>query len=95
MADEQAVDAAVAVLAVVGERTRLRMLAILAEGEAYVAELRARLGLSRPLASFHLARLREAGLVRTRRAGWRVYYRLDPDGWEAARAAIARVLGGA
>jgi DNA-binding transcriptional ArsR family regulator len=95
VADEETADAAARVLRLLGDRTRLRLLAALAEGEASVEELRGRLGVPQALASFHLGKLRRAGLVRTRRDGRtpRVYYRLDPNGWAAARAAVGRVLG--
>ena len=44
--------------------TRLALLAALLEGEATVSELAARLGLAQPRVSSHLARLRDADLVR-------------------------------
>jgi DNA-binding transcriptional ArsR family regulator len=92
MADDGALDAAVAVLAVLGDRTRLRMLAAVAEGEACVEDLQHRLGVAQYMASFHLARLRAAGLVRTRRDRQWVFYALDADALAAAGAAIERVL---
>jgi DNA-binding transcriptional ArsR family regulator len=48
---------------------RLRIVRRLADGEASVAELIAHVGLSQPLVSHHLKRLRTAGLVNTRRVG--------------------------
>lgn len=48
---------------------RLRIVRRLADGEASVAELIAHVGLSQPLVSHHLKRLRVAGLVDTRRVG--------------------------
>ena len=48
---------------------RLRIVRRLADGEASVAELIAHVGLSQPLVSHHLKRLRVAGLVATRRVG--------------------------
>lgn len=48
---------------------RLRIVRRLAAGEASVAELIAHVGLSQPLVSHHLKRLRTAGLVDTRRVG--------------------------
>jgi hypothetical protein len=38
--------------------------------------------LPQPLMSYHLRRLREAGLVRSRRKAQWVYYSLEPDAWE-------------
>ena len=48
---------------------RLRIVRRLADGEASVAELIAHVGLSQPLVSHHLKRLRVAGLVETRTVG--------------------------
>lgn len=52
----------------------------LAGGEAAVKDLTARFAISQPAVSQHLATLREAGLVRGRRDGRRVYYRIEPEG---------------
>jgi len=49
--------------------TRLRILQRLAERPATVTELMHHVELSQPLVSWHLRRLRSAGLVQTRRAG--------------------------
>ncbi|MEU6627714.1 winged helix-turn-helix domain-containing protein [Streptomyces parvus] len=52
-----------AVLAAVGHRQRLRVIAELTDGRMYVSELARRLGVSRPLLYMHLERLESAGLV--------------------------------
>lgn len=49
-------------------------------GEVAVKELTARFDISQPAVSQHLATLKEAGLVTSRRAGRRVYYRVEPAG---------------
>ena len=49
--------------------TRLRILQRLAEGEGTVSDLMRHVDLSQPLVSWHLRRLRVAGLVDTRRQG--------------------------
>jgi DNA-binding transcriptional ArsR family regulator len=49
-------------------------------GEAPVKDLTARFDISQPAVSQHLAALQEAGLVRRRREGRRVYYRVEPRG---------------
>jgi DNA-binding transcriptional ArsR family regulator len=54
----------------------------LARGEAAVKDLTARFDISQPAVSQHLATLREAGLVRGRRAGRHVYYRVEPRGMQ-------------
>jgi ArsR family transcriptional regulator len=62
------------------DTTRLRCLVLLQrEEELCVCELTYATGVVQPKISRHLAQLREAGLVRDRRAGQWVYYRLNPD----------------
>jgi len=48
---------------------RLRLVHRLAEGPATVAALTEHVGLSQPLVSWHLGRLRSVGLVEMRRSG--------------------------
>jgi ArsR family transcriptional regulator len=70
------------------DRTRLRILALLASGEICVCHIHGALGVPQPTASRHLAYLRKSGLVATRKEGLWVHYRLaEPDD-----AAVARVL---
>ena len=52
----------------------------LMRGEAAVKDLTARFDISQPAASQHLATLKDAGLVRGRREGRRIYYRVEPRG---------------
>lgn len=62
-----------------GEDTRLRLLALIGEGELTVSELTEILGQSQPRISRHLKLLAEAGLVeRFREASW-VFYRRAAD----------------
>lgn len=63
-------------LALLGDRTRLMLLHALAGGEADVTTLTRACGAARPAVSQHLARLRLAGLVTTRKEGRRVVYAL-------------------
>ncbi|MFJ6567824.1 ArsR/SmtB family transcription factor [Streptomyces sp. NPDC091292] len=63
-------------LALLGDRTRLALLHQLARGEADVSTLTEAVGAARPAVSQHLARLRLAGLVGTRKDGRRVIYSL-------------------
>ncbi|MFG3662110.1 ArsR/SmtB family transcription factor [Streptomyces sp. NPDC047706] len=63
-------------LALLGDRTRLTLLHALSTGEADVSTLTATCGAARPAVSQHLARLRLAGLVTTRKEGRRVIYSL-------------------
>ena len=59
-----------------GDATRLRILGLLLTGEVCVCDIHESLKLSQPKVSRHLAYLRKAGLVETRRDGLWVHYRL-------------------
>ena len=72
---------------------RLRIVRRLAQGEASVSELIDHVGLSQPLVSWHLARLRLAGLVETRRAGRETVSRLIPEAFEAFAVHERQILG--
>jgi DNA-binding transcriptional ArsR family regulator len=61
----------------VAEPRRRQILDLLADGEASVNELVARLGLAQPQVSKHLRVLREVGLVEVRDAGRQRLYRLN------------------
>jgi len=58
------------------DETRLRILALLREGELCVCDLMAVLNLPQSTVSRHLAYLRNAGLVEDRRRGVWMFYRL-------------------
>jgi DNA-binding transcriptional ArsR family regulator/protein-L-isoaspartate O-methyltransferase len=73
------------VLRLLADPTRVRLLALLEHEELTVAELAAVLHLAQPRVSTHLAKLKEAGLVRDRRAGVSAYYRANAEGEEAQR----------
>lgn len=77
--EAQAAEAA-RVLRLLANEKRLLLLCHLAgEGEVGVNRLAALVALSQPALSQHLARLREDGLVATRRDAQQVFYRLaDP-----------------
>jgi ArsR family transcriptional regulator len=72
---------------------RLRIVRRLAATEATVADLVAAVGLSQPLVSWHVGRLRAAGLVATRRAGRETVCRLRPEAFAAFAARQAEILG--
>ncbi|MFV2065305.1 MAG: ArsR/SmtB family transcription factor [Chloroflexota bacterium] len=59
--------------------TRLRILQRLAAGEGSVSDLMRHVDLSQPLVSWHLRRLRTAGLVETRRQGRETICSLSRD----------------
>ncbi len=58
------------------DATRLRILGLLLTGEVCVCEIHESLEIPQPKASRHLAYLRQAGLVDTRRDGLWIHYRL-------------------
>ncbi|MBK5297814.1 MAG: helix-turn-helix transcriptional regulator [Vicinamibacteria bacterium] len=62
-----------------GDPTRLRMLTALAEAELCVCDLATLVGISESAASHQLRLLRTLRLVRSRRDGRMVHYRLDDD----------------
>src|SRR5438045_6128918 len=66
-------------LRLLSDSTRLRLLALLEREELTVAELSGVLRLAQPRVSTHLAKLKDAGLVRDRRAGVSAYYRFNGE----------------
>lgn len=62
-----------------GDMSRIRIIAILADREMNVTELAERVGLTHSAVSHHLRHLRQMRLVRTRKDGRHVYYLLDDD----------------
>jgi ArsR family transcriptional regulator, arsenate/arsenite/antimonite-responsive transcriptional repressor len=58
------------------DATRLRILGLLLSGEVCVCDIHESLKIPQPKASRHLAYLRRAGLVDTRREGLWIHYRL-------------------
>lgn len=69
-------DPMLAALKAAGEETRLRILALLAEGELSVSDLTDILGQSQPRISRHLKLMAEAGLVERQREGAWAFFRL-------------------
>ena len=65
--------------AALGDEVRLRIIALLAHGELCVCHLEAALDLKQANASRHLAILRQAGVVTSRRQDRWVYYALAPQ----------------
>jgi len=73
--------------------TRLRLLQRLADGQTTVTDLTAHVDLSQPLVSWHLHRLKAAGIVETQRAGREVIYSLSRDALDYFRAREREMLG--
>jgi DNA-binding transcriptional ArsR family regulator len=65
-----------ALLKALAHEDRLLLLCQLTEGERNVGELEELVGVHQPSLSQHLGKLREEGLVETRREGKYIYYRL-------------------
>jgi len=79
-------------LKVFADATRVRLLALLEREELTVAELSAITRLAQPRVSTHLAKLKDAGLVRDRRAGVSAYYRFEEAALDAAQRALWQTL---
>ena len=93
MRDDATIDDAVESLKFLSDRNRLRILAVLTRAETCVCDLIDELHLPQPLVSYHLGKLKKAGLVRTRRDAQWVYYSLDPEAWQRLTAPLAGLLG--
>lgn len=76
------------------DETRIRVVALLAHGESCVCDIETGLDLPQPMVSRHLAVLRSAGVVETRREGSWVYYRLAPQLDDFCREQLATLVGG-
>jgi DNA-binding transcriptional ArsR family regulator len=76
--------------AILGDPTRVRLLAALAAGELCVQDLAAATGVNRSTVSHQLRILRQHRIARPRRAGKQVYYALDDD-----HVAALMAMGGA
>jgi ArsR family transcriptional regulator len=94
--DDRRLDALETVFKALADRTRLRILALLVNGEVCVCHIHESLGVPQPMASRHLAYLRRAGLVAARKDGLWVHYRLadlsDPV-LDAVLSAVAHAVG--
>src|SRR5437868_15278424 len=73
------------------DATRLRILGLLLTGEVCVCDIHEALKIAQPKASRHLAYLRRAGLVETRRSGLWIHYRLGKLGDPVLMAIIDAV----
>ena len=73
--------------------TRLRILQRLSEGPATVSELIDHVDLSQPLVSWHLRRLKAAGVIETRRSGREVISTLSREVLDRFREQERQLLG--
>lgn len=72
---------------------RLEMLSVLARRECTVNELAATLNKSQPLMSWHLRRLKAAGIVKIRRSGRETYCSLDREVVQQHQQAFRNLMG--
>ncbi|MET0865962.1 MAG: metalloregulator ArsR/SmtB family transcription factor [Nakamurella sp.] len=70
---------AVEVFRMLAEGTRIQLLWALVDGEMAVNDLAETIGKPGPSVSQHLAKLRMARLVKTRRDGTQIFYQLEND----------------
>jgi ArsR family transcriptional regulator len=77
-----------AIFKALGDRTRLRILALLGTDEVCVCHIHDTLGVPQPTASRHLAYLRRAGLVDARRDGVWMHYKVSAAIDPVARAVV-------
>ncbi len=86
-----------------GDATRFAIFSALVDRPQAVGELAERFPVSRPAVSQHLRVLKQAGLVRDRKAGTRRIYAVDPEGmarfrreldqlWNSALAAFKQAV---
>lgn len=76
---EEQVALVVEVFRMMADATRIQVLWALVDGELSVNELAEHIGKPAPSVSQHLAKLRMARLVSTRRSGTTIYYAIDND----------------
>lgn len=74
----QPIEPLVDLLKTLGHPARLRILALLRDGEMCVCQINAVIGLAASTVSEHLTELRRAGLLAERKDGRWVYYELKP-----------------
>jgi DNA-binding transcriptional ArsR family regulator len=79
MPPEDQVRAAVDAFRLLSDATRVKILWVLLQGESSVARLAETVEAAPTAVSQHLAKLRLAGLVHSRRQGTFIYYRADDD----------------
>ncbi|MFT3746034.1 MAG: metalloregulator ArsR/SmtB family transcription factor [Pyrinomonadaceae bacterium] len=90
--DNQTIAALESLYLALADKTRLKLLSLMANGEVSVGYLADELGESQPKISRHLAYLRNAGLVSTRRDGKWVYYAVEPQELAVVNGALESAL---
>jgi len=67
----------VTIFKALSDETRLRVIKLLEQGELCVCDITAALDMVQPKVSFHLSALKEAGLIKDRKQGKWIHYRLS------------------
>jgi ArsR family transcriptional regulator len=75
----------------IAEPTRLEIVRRLTTGERCVCDLQGDIDAAQSRLSFHLKKLKEAGLIRDRREGRWVFYGLVPEALEQMRTFLGEV----
>ncbi len=79
-----------------GDATRLRIVGMLAEnGEMCVCVIMEQLGMGQSAVSHHMAALKRAGLLRSRRQGQWIHYSLDIEALQTTLAFLSKIADGA
>lgn len=73
------VDEMAAFYKVIGDRTRVKILYVLVDGELCVSEIAEKLEMTHSAISHQLSKLKEYRLLKSRREGKEMYYSLDDD----------------
>ena len=84
-----------AVLKVIADPTRLRLLSLVAaheDSEECICNLTDRVGVSQPTVSHHMKILVDAGLLTREQRGKWAYYRLVPNALDAVRTLLSAAL---
>ena len=77
--DDDALERLTRIYKVMGDPTRLKIIIALRGGEMCVCDIAAFLGMSESAVSHQLRRMRELAVVRSRREGQVLYYRIEDD----------------
>jgi ArsR family transcriptional regulator len=92
--DTAAAERLAAVLKVLAEPTRLRLLSLVAaqqDGEECICNLTELVGVSQPTVSHHMKLLVDAGLLEREQRGKWAYYRVVPGALDTLTALLSRV----
>lgn len=90
---EQAQDAAALLRIMANDRRLLVLYALATTGEQSVGHLEAVSGLSQSALSQHLAKMRQQGIVKTRRSAQSIYYSIDSGAVVEVLKVLSRLFG--